>query len=317
MYRGSMEWLNYHHLLYFWVVAREGSIAAACEELHLSQPTISTQIRKLENAFGMKLFTRVGRYLALTEDGRTVYRYAEEIFSLGGELVDTLKGRPTGSPLRLNIGVVDAVPRLVAYRLVEPAMRLPEPVHLVCHEGKPAELLARLAIHELDMVLSDSPVGSQVSIRAFSHLLGESGVSVFAAKHMATRYRRRFPASLDGAPFLVPTYNTALRRSLDHWFESEGIRPLIVAEFEDSALLKVFAQAEIGLFAAPTMIMDEIQRQYRMQLVGRLEPLREQYYAISVERKMKHPAVVAIAEAARGMTFDESKSNQGARGRTT
>jgi LysR family transcriptional activator of nhaA len=211
-----MQWLNYHHLLYFWVVAKEGTIAAACKELNLAQPTISAQLRSLERSLGEKLFTRVGRNLALTETGRVVYRYADEIFSLGRDLLDTVQGRPTDRPLRFNVGVADVLPKLVAYRLLEPALHLPEQVQLVCHDGSPPELLTRLAVYELDLVLSDSPIGPDVKVRAFNHLLGECGVSIFGTKDLATKYRRRFPKSLDGAPFIVPTANTALRRAIEH-----------------------------------------------------------------------------------------------------
>ncbi len=303
MYTGGMQWLNYHHLLYFWVVAKEGTIAAACKELNLAQPTISAQLRSLERSLGEKLFTRVGRNLALTEMGRVVFRYADEIFSLGRDLVDTVQGRPTGRPLRFNVGVADVLPKLVAYRLLEPALHLPEQVQLVCHEGSPQELLTRLAVYELDLVLSDSPIGPDVKVRAFNHLLGECGVSIFGTKDLAATYRRRFPESLDGAPFIVPTANTALRRAIDHWFESHDIRPSVFGEFEDSALLKVFGQAGVGLFAAPTVIEKEVQRQYGVRVVGRVESVRERFYAISVEKKVKHPAVLAIADQARQRLF--------------
>ena len=298
-----MEWLNYHHLLYFWVVAKEGTIAAACKELHLAQPTISAQLRTLERSLGEKLFTRVGRNLALTETGHVVFRYADEIFSLGRDLLDTVKGRPTGRPLRFNVGVADVLPKLVAYRLLEPALHLPEQVQLVCHQGSPPELLTRLAIYELDLVLSDSPIGPDVKVRAFNHLLGECGVSIFGTTDLATKYRRRFPKSLDGAPFIIPTANTALRRTLEHWFDSEDIRPSVFGEFEDSALLKVFGQAGLGLFAAPTVIEKEVRRQYGVRVVGRLASVRERFYAISVEKKVKHPAVLAIADEARQKFF--------------
>ncbi len=299
-----MEWLNYHHLLYFWVVAKEGTIAAACEKLMLTQPTISAQIRALENALGEKLFRRSGRYLVLTETGRVVYQYADEIFSLGRELIDTLKGRPTGSPVRFNVGVADVLPKLVAHQLLEPALKLPEQVRLVCYENSQAELLAKLAIHELDLVLSESPIGPDAHLRAYNHLLGECGVSIFGTKDLADLYRRRFPASLDGAPFLLPTSITALRRELDHWFDTEDIRPVVVGEFDDSALLKVFGQAGAGLFAAPDVTEKEIRRQYGVRVIGRVESVQERFYAITVERKVKHPAVIAIADAAHEKLFD-------------
>jgi len=298
-----MDWLNYHHLLYFWTVAKEGTIAAACRKLHLTQPTISAQLRALENAVGEKLFRRSGRNLALTETGHVVYRYADDIFSLGQELMDTLQGRPTGSPLRLSVGIADMVPKLVAYRLLEPALSLPETVRLICYESTQTELLARLAIHELDLVLSDRPIGPDVQVRAFSHLLGESGVSIFGTQELTRVYRRRFPRSLDGAPFLLPASTTVLRRSLEHWFDSESIHPVVIGEFDDSALLKVFGQAGAGMFAIPDVIEEEVRRQYGVRVVGRIETVRERFYAISVERKVKHPAVVAIAETARDMLF--------------
>lgn len=304
MYYQGMEWLNYHHLMYFWVVAKEGTIAAACEELMLTQPTISAQIRALENALGEKLFRRSGRYLVLTKTGRMVYQYADEIFSLGRELTDTLKGRPTGSPVRFNVGVADVLPKLVAHQLLKPALNLQERVRLVCYESTQAELLAKLAIHELDLVLSESPIGPDVQVRAYSHLLGECGVSIFGTKDLTDLYRRRFPTSLDGAPFLLPTSTTALRRELEHWFDAENIRPAVVGEFDDSALLKVFGQAGAGLFVAPDVIEKEVRRQYGVRIVGRVESVRERFYAISVERKVKHPAVIAIADAAREKLFD-------------
>ena len=303
MYHGGMDWLNYHHLLYFWTVAKEGTIAAACKKLHLAQPTISAQIRSLETAFGEKVFRRSGRHLVLTDTGRVVYQYADEIFSLGRELIDTLQGRPTGSPLRFNVGVADVVPKIVAHRLLEPALSLPETVRLICYESTQAELLARLAIHELDLVLSDHPIGPDVQVRAFSHLLGECGVSIFGTQELTRMYRRRFPRSLDGAPFLLPAGTTVLRRSLEHWFDSENIRPVVIGEFDDSALLKVFGQAGAGMFAIPDVIEKEVRRQYGVRVVGRVEAVREQFFAISVERKVKHPAVVAIAETARDKLF--------------
>lgn len=298
-----MEWLNYHHLLYFWTVARLGSVARATEELYLSQPTISAQIRALERSLGEKLFTRVGRNLALTEMGRVVFRYADEIFSLGRELKDAVKGRSGGRPVRFVVGIADVMPKLIAYRLLEPALQLAEPVRVICHEDKPDRLLAELAVHGVDLVLSDTPIGPMVKVRAFNHLLGECSVTIFGPAKSAAAYRRRFPRSLAGAPFLLPTENTSLRRSLDQWFETENIRPLVVGEFEDSALLGVFGQSGVGLFPGPTAIEAETRKQYGVQIVGRLEAVRERFYAISVERKLKHPAVVAISEVAQKKLF--------------
>jgi LysR family transcriptional activator of nhaA len=298
-----MKWLNYHHLLYFWTVAREGSIARACQELHLSQPTISEQIRALERSLGAKLFDRVGRNLVLTESGRVAYRYAEEIFSLGREMQETMEGRTTGRAPRLMVGIADVLPKLIVYRLLEPALHLPEPVQLICHDGKTDHLLARLALNELDIVLSDVPASPLVKVRAFNHLLGECHVSLLGSDELVAAHRRGFPSSLDGAPFLLPAQGTSLRRSLDQWFESQGICPLVKGEFGDYDLFEVFAQAGAGIVAIPSILERETQQQHHLRLLGRVESIREQFFAISVERKLKHPAVVAISEAARNKVF--------------
>jgi len=298
-----MTWLNYHHLLYFWTVVREGSIARACALLHLTQPTISGQLRALEKALGVKLFDRVGRRLVPTETGRVVYRYADEIFSLGRELQDTLKGRPPGRPLRLLVGVANTLPKEIAYRLLEPAMRLPEPVQLVCEHGMPDALLAQLAVNALDVVLADAPVSPTTKVRAFNHLLGECGVSIMGTPRLTAAYRRGFPQSLEGAPFLFPSENSALRRSLEQWFDAGGIRPQVKGEIADPGLLKVFGQNGVGVFAVRSAVERETQRHYKVRLVGRVESIRERFYAISVERKLKHPAVVAITAAAREKLF--------------
>jgi LysR family transcriptional regulator, transcriptional activator of nhaA len=300
----AMEWLNYHHLYYFWIVAREGSIAKACEELRLAQPTISGQLRMLEEDLGEQLFRRAGRGLVLTDVGHMVYRYAEEIFSLGREIKEVVRGaKPERSP-RLVVGVTEVLPKLVAYRLLEPALQGTDPIQLVCWEGKLENLLAELAIHRLDLVLADAPLPPMLGIRAYSHQLIECGVSIMAPPGMAPKYRRRFPRSLNGAPFLLPTDNTVLRRSLEHWFENHAIHPKVVGEFEDSALLKAFGQAGCGIFAIPTLIEAEVQRQYRVRLIGRAPTIRERFYAISIERKIKHPAVRMISQAAQGATFE-------------
>lgn len=303
-----MEWLNYHHLFYFWTVVREGGVTAASRRLRLAQPTISGQLRQLESSLGEKLYERRGRTIELTDVGRTVYRYADEIFTVGRELQDVVKGRPSTRPLRLVVGVADVVPKMITYRLLQPAVRLPRPVHLVCREDRPDRLIADLSVHELDLVISDAPIAPHVKVRAFNHLLGETGVSVFAAPALAKGLTRRFPASLDGAPFLMPAEGTALRRGLETWFEAGGVRPATVAEIQDSALLKVFGQSGAGAFAAPTVIEREIVRQYGVRVIGRTDAVKERFYAISVERKLKHPAVVAISEAARGEVFAANPS---------
>jgi len=301
-----MDWLNYHHLLYFWMVARTGSITRASQELRLAQPTISAQLRSLEESLGEKLLSKAGRRLELTEVGRLVYGYADEIFSLGRELTDVLKGRPRGRPARLVVGISDMMPKLVAYRILEPALRLGSPVHFVCHEDQPEKLLLNLAAHELDLVLTDAPAHSAIHVRVFSHLLGSSDMALFAAPSLAARYRKDFPARLDGAPFLMPTQDSVARRTLDQWFSKHGIRPLIVGEFQDRALLNVFGQAGVGIFASPAVVEDEVRKYSRAALVGRLESATEDFYVISAERKIKHPAVAAISESAREALFAAS-----------
>jgi len=298
-----VERLNYHHLLYFWMVAREGSVARAAAQLRLAQPTLSGQIHALEDALSEKLLERAGRGLRLTEMGRVVYRYADEIFALGRELTESVKGQPTGRPLRLAVGVADALPKLVAYRLIEPALALPQPVRLVVHEQSTEKLLAALALHELDVVLTDRPTPPGVSVRAFTHLLGDCGVTLFAAPRLALKYRRRFPHALEGAPFLMPGETSTLRRGLEQWFEKQRIQPRIVGEFDDSTLIKVFGQAGTGVFAAPSIIESSVRKQYGVAVVGRLERVRERFYAVSAERRLKHPAVIAITESARRELF--------------
>jgi LysR family transcriptional regulator, transcriptional activator of nhaA len=299
----SMQWLNYHHLLYFWTVARTGSVTEACDELKLAQPTISGQIRALEEELGESLFVRAGRGIILTEFGKQVFRYADEIFGLGRELMDFASGRTVEHPIRLAVGIADVVPKLVAFRLLEPALELPGPVRLVCTEDRTERLIGELAIHGLDLVISDAPVRSLPSVRAYSHLLGECGVSFFARPELAQRHRSGFPGSLDGAPMLLPTENTSLGRSLNQWFGANDIRPKVVSEFQDSALLKVFGQAGIGIFPASSAIASEICEQHGVTMLGQIDELREAYYAISLERRLKHPAIVAISEAARHEMF--------------
>lgn len=298
-----MEWLNYHHLLYFWTVAKEGSIARASEKLRLAQPTISGQLRQLEDSLGEKLFRKQGRGLAMTEVGQVVYRYADEIFGLGRELQDVLKGRPGGRALRLVVGVSDLMPKLVAYRVLEPVLSMPESVQIVCDEDTPDRLVADLADHKVDVVLSEAPIPSSIPVKAFNHFLGACDVTVFATGKLASRYRRNFPASLDGAPFLLPLEGSSLRRSLEEWFDSQNLRPRLVGEFKDAALMSTFGQAGAGLFAAASAIEKEIREHYRVTAVGRIESISERFYAISIERKLKHPAVVAISEAARESVF--------------
>ena len=299
----GMEWLNYHHLLYFWTVVREGSISQACKKLRLAQPTISAQLHSLEDQLGEKLFQRSGRKLVLTEIGRIVYGYADEIFTLGRELTDTLKGRPSGRPIRFTVGITDAMPKLIAYRLLEPALRMQQPVHLVCLEGKTQQLLTDLMTHGLDLVLSDAPAGPEWHIKAYNHLLGECPIEIFGTAELISPLKRGFPKSLDGAPMLIPVAGTVLRRSLDQWFEQRSIWPRTVAEMADSALMKVFGAAGAGLFPAPAAIEKDIRRQYGVRPLGTLDGVQERFYAISVERKLKNPAVLAISSSARTELF--------------
>lgn len=303
-----MDWLNYHHLLYFYTVAKEGSVSRAATTLRLAQPTLSGQIRKLEEAFDEKLFTRAGRRLVLTEMGRVVYRHADEIFGIGRELTETLRGRSSGRPAKLTIGIADVVPKLITHRLLEIALELPEPVQLVCHEGKTERLLADLALHAHDLVITDAPLPPHASIKAYNHPLGECTISFFATHAQMPPRGKRFPQSLDGAPLLLPTTNTSLRRSLDQFFTDHDVHPRIVAEFEDSALLKVFGQHGHGIFPAPSILEREICSNYGVRAIGSAETVVERFYAISVERRIKHQAVAAITGAARERIFRNRKS---------
>ncbi len=298
-----MEWLNYHHLHYFWVVAKEGGLVPAGKVLKLSHPTLSAQIHTLEDRLGEKLFEKVGRKLSLTEMGRVVYRYADEIFALGRELVDTVQGRAVGKPLRLGVGVVDVVPKLVVRQLLQPALDMPEPVRLVCHEGSFDKLLADLALHQLDILISDAPVPPGSSVRAYNHLLGETGVSFFGTAELSRTLTGKFPACLNDAPLLLPLEDLTLRRALNQWFNRRAIQPRVVAEFADSALMKVFGADGVGIFPAPTVMKREFCRQYGVRCLGDAAGVRERFYAISAHRKLKHPAVVAISETARSGLF--------------
>lgn len=293
-----MEWLNYHHLLYFWTIARVGSLSRASEELNLSPSAISGQIRVLENSLGEKLFVKSGRRLMLSETGRMVYRYADEIFKLGKELQDTLKDRPVGRPLRVTVGVADVIPKIIARELLNPALQIQDSVCLVCREDKPDRLLAELALHELDVILMDAPASSHVKVKAFNHLLGECDIFIMANKKLVSQYKKAFPSSLHSAPMLLPAENTALRRALDHWFEENDISPQIMGEFDDNALLNVFGQMGIGLFPTPSLIAGEVRSQFNVEPVGRLHDVKQRFYAVTVERRIMNPAAAAICHEA-------------------
>jgi LysR family transcriptional activator of nhaA len=299
-----MEWMNYHHLLYFWTVVRMGSIAEASRELRVSSPAISVQLRSLEESFGDKLLKRSGRNLVLTEMGRVVFSYAEDIFSLGRELMDTVRSRPTGRPMRVDIGVVDVLPKLIAQWLITPALHLGEPVRIVCREATSDLLIARLATLELDVVLSDAPLNPNLKVRAYNHLLGETGITFLGTAKLAAQCKRGFPRSLDRVPMLLPTENMDIRRSLDQWFETRRIRPQIVGEFEDYALLMAFGQTGVGVFPVPSVFEKQLKQQDALKRIGRTGDVHARFYAISAERKLKHPAVVAICETARRELFD-------------
>ncbi|MGD0443635.1 MAG: transcriptional activator NhaR [Edaphobacter sp.] len=298
-----MEWLNYHHLFYFWTVARDGSIAKASKALRLAPPTVSEQIRSLEQSLGIKLFEKEGRNLVLTDAGRVAYEYAEDIFSRGREMTDVLSGRTPRRMNRFTLGIADVVPKMIVYRLLLPALKLPDPIRLVCREGDPDKLIAQLAIHEVDLVISDAPLDPSLRIQAFTHLLGQSGLTFFAHPKLAKNIKARFPKCLDGLPFLMPADNTDLRRSLEHWLEVQKVRPLIVGEFEDSALAAVFSEAAVGAFAAPTPTEVQIKRQYGLSVLGRTRDIVASFYAISLDRRLKHPAVIAISEFAHHSVF--------------
>jgi LysR family transcriptional activator of nhaA len=299
-----MEWLNYHHLLYFWAVARYGSVVRASAELRLAEPTISGQVRRLEVVLGEKLFDRVGRRLVLTDVGRTVFRYADEIFSLGQDLMGTLKGRPSARPLRLTVGVADALPKMLVQRLLEPAFHIGHPIQLICREDRVVEdFLSVLAGQELDLVLADRPLGPGLNVHAFNNLLGECGTTFLAKGKLAKSVRDGFPRSLDGAPFLLPAGNATVRRALDQWFDSARVRPMVVAEFDDSALMYSFGEEGKGVFPSPSVFEPEFRRLSNVEVVGHVKAIRQHFYAISVDRRIQHPAVVAIIKAARREVF--------------
>ncbi len=289
-----MEWLNYHHLRYFWVVAREGGLRPAAERLHVSAPSISAQIRELEDALGEPLFRRSGRANVLTDAGQIALRYADEIFSLGRELAGAVKQRPTAKALRLHVGVADSFPKLVTQQILEPVFAMPQVVHVICREGKVEDLLAQLVSHRLDVVLADEPAPGSLKVRVFNHPMGESGVTFCAAPRLAATLRKGFPRSLHLAPALLPAETTGLRRSLDRWFRSLGIAPRIVAEFEDAALMKVMSSDGRGFIPVPTVVAQEAVDRFSLRLIGATARCRDQFFAITADRRIHHPAVAVL-----------------------
>ena len=297
--------INYKHLHYFWVVAKEGGIARAGERLHLTPQTISGQLSLLEEGLGEDLFTRVGRSLELTETGRLVLSYADEIFSLGGELEEMVRNLPAGRPIVFKVGIGDVVPKSIAYRLLAPALQLPESVRIVCRENTTDSLLAELAVHRIDLVIADSPIPTGVNVRGYNHPLGDCGITFFATPTLARKLSKNFPQSLGGAPMLLPGEMTVVRNRLVQWFDGLHIYPQVVGEFDDSALMKTFGRAGAGVFIAPTPIAAEVEKQYDVVTIGQTNEVRDHFYAISVERKISHPAVAAITETAREWLFQD------------
>lgn len=298
-----MKWLNYHHLLYFWTVASEGSIRKASEKLSVSQPSICAQVQSLEEALGEKLFRRNGRNLVMTEIGQLVFGYAEAIFSLGIELVSAVKQGSATRAIKLNLGIADSVPKLVTKAILEPVFNMLGQVHVVCREGKVEDLLSQLAAMRLDIVLADEPASTSLPFKMFNHLLGSSGVTFCAMPELAKRLQKGFPKSLHGAPALLPTQNTSLRRSLEKWFQSVGIRPHIVAEFEDGSLMKTVAAGGRDFIPVASVVANEAVERYKFKIVGATDKCTDQFYAISAERRLTHPAVLLITENAQKALF--------------
>ncbi len=299
--------LNYHHLYYLWAVVKSGGVSEASQQLKLSQPTISAQLRQLEDSLGVSLFEKVGRRLKLTAEGQIAVRYAEEIFSLGEELTTVLSGGVEQRQSELRVGVVDAFPKYVAVRLCRPVLKGPNPPRLIIEEARLEELLARLASHELDMVIADRPMPVGSRIRAFNHLLGECGISFMGSSAHAQELKRGFPQSLNGAPLLLPGADSELRKSLESWFDEIGVVPSVVGEFEDSALMKMFAESGAGIASIPSVVEPQVKRELRLAVVGRTEDVRERFYLISAERKVTHPSVLAIQELARERLFNSER----------
>jgi len=297
--------LNYRQLHYFWVVAKTGSIVRASEQLNLTPQTISGQLSLLEQTYGIELFKRVGRQLELTEMGRIALPYAEQMYQLGGELEALLRAQPDEQQILFRVGVADVVPKSIVYRLIAPTMALNEPIRITCREDQLERLLADLAIQRLDLVISDSPMPSHLDIKGYSQKLGECGVSFFATAALAQVYGKDFPHGMQGAPLLIPGQQTVVRSRLMRWFAEQNVQPRIVGEFDDSALMKAFGKSGSGIFIAPSVIADEVMAQYDVELIGQTDAVTESFYAISVERKVKHPGIVAITEGARRQLFTD------------
>lgn len=302
-----MVTLNYKHLRYFWTVAKAGSIARAAQQLQRTPQSISGQIQDLESTLGTELFRRAGRGLELTDVGRHALLYADRIFTLGDELLDDLRERPARRALEFKVGVAEGMPKAMVYRMIEPALQLAEDVRLICREGRLPFLLADLAVHRFDMVIADRPMPGNLNVRGFSHLLGECGLTFFGSPQLLDTLPGTFPALLDQAPFLLPGEDAAIRPRLLRWFDEQDIRPRIVGEFDDSALMNSFGQTGTGLFVAPTATAAYLCKQYRVRAIGHAPAVKEQFYAITTEQRLEHPAVVALSRAAREDIFGAAK----------
>lgn len=298
-----MNRLNYKHLRYFWMVAKTGSIAKAAQQLHLTPQSVSGQLTEFAGVLGVELFRRTGRNLEITEAGREVLSYADEIFSIGDELLEAIHDQRAKKSIPLKVGIADSVSKFVAYRLLEPALKLADPVRLICREGRLVSLLAELSVNRLDMIVADRPMPSHLNVRGFNHLLGESGLTVFGASTLVENLVGDFPRCLNQAPFLLPGDDAAIRPKLEQWFDKNNLHPTISGEFDDSALMKSFGQAGAGLFAAPSTNAAHICEQYKVQIVGKIDAVMEQLYMISTERQLTHPAIVAISEKGREDLF--------------
>ena len=295
--------LNYKHLQYFWTVAHEGSIAKASKKLHITPQTISGQLSLLEERIGSALFDKAGRGLVLSETGRLVLRYADDIFDLGRELSDVLRGAPAAGASEFIVSSASALPKTIVYKIIEPALHLPHDISLTCREGPVESILAELSVHKIDMVLSDTPLPSNLSIKGYNHYLGESALTVFASANKARSFKKNFPHSLNNAPLLLPTAQYAVRKDLDYWFQENDIYPLVLGQFDDSALVKSFGQSGLGLFFMPSVISEEVCQNFNVRPVGEIAEVTQKFYAISTERKVRHPAVAAICDNARQSLF--------------
>lgn len=306
-----MNWLNYHHLLYFWMVAKEGSIVKACEKLHLTQPTVSVQLQTFENSIGHRLFKRVGRQLILTEMGQTVFQYADEIFKIGQNLNEILQSTDPLNRSHFKVGITDSLPKIVTFRILEFLRKKDKEFQLVCYEDDDFDgLLQRLSNFELDLVLADEPVNARHQIKAYNHLLGHSGCSFFGSSYFYNKCHQGFPQSLHGQPFLLPTQNTALRQALNQWFQTHDIVPHIIAEFDDMALLEVFGQEGAGIFCLPSAVEEDIEKKYQIKVLGKTDDIVSHFYAISIERKLKHPILLQLTELAHKTLFKTTLSTE-------